>query len=190
VFYFQENANKYFSVKNKPMDKSNSDLQLFEINREISTHGMNRKLYEKIASFFMGNMPEHSKVLDDILKHFVVAKDRPIYVNEIRNYLKSYNKGLFREYGNRFTASKGCFEVFGVQPTKEKDYDFRVEKESKKDKAKEYNTKPRNRKKAKNIIKAEAKAKAVATHKTEQEEKLERKKKKEEAYEKLRKQDI
>ncbi|ELA42464.1 uncharacterized protein VICG_00563 [Vittaforma corneae ATCC 50505] len=114
------------------MSDNESSHEFLSLLNQITNDGMDRSLYEKIACEFTNFKNIPSSYLLSLLKHFVRFEDEPLYVNEIRNYLKENDHELFIEYGNKFKNCKGCFEVFGIQPENLKEYDFvKVEREKK-----------------------------------------------------------
>lgn len=172
------------------MSKEVFEEELMRVYNYVTKCGLDRTTYEKIAQMFMGYMPEHSKIIDELLKAYINVKETPIYINEIRNYLKDNNKSMYKEYAKCFLTSAGCYEVFGLQPINVKEYKFEESEQSEEDKKPKEIIKNRNKKQIKTQIKSMAKSKAIANQKQAEELKKEKTKKKELIYEKIRKQDL
>lgn len=98
----------------KEINHTDNIQKLIEI---IKKHGMNNNTYDKIALMFT-----ESKYLDTnidlcvkLLGEFVHYKDKILYVNEIKNFLKLHNIELFNSYGHKFENIAGCKNVFGFE---------------------------------------------------------------------------
>jgi len=176
------------------MSDNENSLEFLSIMNEISTNGMDRKLYESVASKFSGfhNIPP--AYLLRLLRYFVNFGDGdPLYTNEIKNYLRENDQELFLEYGNRFRNCRGCFEVFGIQPESTKEYDFRVDQrpasDGKAPEGKSYNGR-KERGYGHRKIKRQARLQAAEKHKERIEHDNEKRKKREEIDRLIRKQDL
>lgn len=181
--------------KHPQMSDSENSHEFLSLLSQIASDGMSRSLYEKIACEFTNFQSIPSSYLLSLLKHFVRFEDEPLYVNEIRNYLKENDHELFVEYGNRFKNCKGCFEVFGIQPENLKEYNFLRECDLSTGKEKEGSSEKmyanfKDRKNNDRKIKKQAKLLAAERYKERLERLSEKKKKKEELEQLIRKQDL
>ncbi|AFN82801.1 hypothetical protein EROM_040320 [Encephalitozoon romaleae SJ-2008] len=55
-----------------------------------------------------------SKVME-LIELFISAETKPVYLNEVKNYLFENNKALYERYASMFLKNPGVFEAFGVQ---------------------------------------------------------------------------
>ncbi|ADM11321.1 uncharacterized protein Eint_040300 [Encephalitozoon intestinalis ATCC 50506] len=75
------------------------------------------KEYKDIVGTLVGGTLEkapHPKIIE-LIEIFVSAKTKPIYLNEVKNYLFENDKDLYRRYAGMFERNPGVFEAFGIQ---------------------------------------------------------------------------
>lgn len=174
------------------MDDEVDNRIFLQILEELKNTGMTIDLYQKIAKNFYYIQHAPVSYLSILLKQFIDFNCKPIYVNEIKNFLKSNCPGLFLEYGKLFQSSKGVFEVFGLPPEHIQDYNFIIEKQKNEDETtKEYNNKGNSKRNLiERNIKRNAKKEASKRFKEKLEQKKERKRERNELDKLMRKQDL
>lgn len=145
---------------------------------QIKRHGMDADTYRHVSSAFAGDTSSTpSPVLREVLQHYVGYDESPVYVNEIRNFLRENDPALLEAYGRLFIRNTGCMAVFGIEPRDAVDFCF-VEDAG--DGAAEAAPKAKvfcDKRKArmKNKIRQQAKAAAIEKHMQRQEKKTEKK---------------
>lgn len=102
--------------------KNESEVAAFRALLEEAGAGqMGHALYAKIAYAFTRNSKHVSvNMLSSLLKLFVGATvPEPIYVNEIKDFLKIHNTRLYNRYASLFSFNIGSEAVFGIVPDKD-----------------------------------------------------------------------
>lgn len=171
------------------MSTTDPSLKRLSFLETIKENGMTKELYERIANEFESIQYLASAAVLYLLKHFVEFNFTPIYVNEIKDYLKELNEELFIEYGRKFRECRGCQEVFGIETSAIKKYDFTVVKPREEPKTKSYD-RPRNRSTKNRQIKRKAKNEAAERYKKKLSERNNKKRKRNELEDLIRKQDL
>lgn len=76
-----------------------------------------RKEYKDIVGILVEESftnTSRSKVME-LIELFISAETKPIYLNEVKNYLFENNRALYERYASMFLKNPGVFEAFGVQ---------------------------------------------------------------------------
>lgn len=171
------------------MSTTDPSLKLLSFLELIKKNGMTTEIYEKIAHEFESIEHLSTPALLCLLRYFVEFDCTPLYVNEIKNYLKEYDNELFMKYGSKFKNCKGCQEIFGIETTAVKEYDFNIVKSIEEPKPKSFD-KFRNKHRKDRQIKRKSKNEAAERYKKKLSERNDKKKKRSEIEDLLKKQDL
>lgn len=171
------------------MDEERCNREFKKILYQLKGHGINQNLYNKIAEEFNCFIHLPTNYLLEVLSYFVAYKGKPIYVNEIRNYLKDHSNELFIKYGNAFHGYAGCLEVFGIKQENVQLPSFKVEVKQEDKKIKEYDD-YNIKKRRDRTVKRDAKKISAEKFKSNLIRRKEKDEKNEEIRRLIRKQDI
>lgn len=171
------------------MNKSESSTEFSTILYKLKKEGINPQLYNRISESFNSFVHLSPVCVLEMLSYFVAFKGKPLYVNEIRNYLKNHSKELFITYGSAFNGLPGCFEVFGIPQKAVKMPTFKEDVKIAERSQKEYTDHPVKRRKGR-LVKREARKIAADKSKTNLIRRKEKNDKNEEINRLIRKQDL
>lgn len=157
----------------------------------INERGMDAGACEDMALGFL-HVSEGcpTPLLLSLLKSYVGYAKSPLYVNEIRNFLRENDRTLYEAYGRSFAGVPGCQEAFGIElpnlpavwPTVAPPPAPQDERAARSSATKSFSYKKKRR--PKNIIRKQAKAAAAAQHRQQVERRAEKKQRRAE-FEKL-----
>lgn len=148
----------------------------------INEHGLDAGTYRDIAVGF-SHVSERcsAHLLLSILRPFMDYPESPLYVNEIRSFLRENDKTLHETYGRLFAGVPGCEEVFGIEssggpalwPAVAPPSAPQEDRTARNGAAKPFSRQRKRR--PKNSIKKQAKAAAVSRHLHQVEKRAEKK---------------
>lgn len=79
---------------------------------------VDKKRYEDLQKIFISGIPAEIEVEDvvQLIKIFIESEHKPVYINEVKEYLKKHDQETFKAYSDRFTSNPAIFEAFGFKP--------------------------------------------------------------------------
>ncbi|AFM98081.1 hypothetical protein EHEL_040290 [Encephalitozoon hellem ATCC 50504] len=98
-------------------------ITISRIDRAIDRYRnlkVGEKEYKNIAGILVDEISSkasHSKVME-LIELFISAEAKPMYLNEVKNYLFENDRALYERYARMFLKNPGVFEAFGVHGEK------------------------------------------------------------------------
>ncbi|KAI4293515.1 hypothetical protein PAPHI01_2789, partial [Pancytospora philotis] len=171
-------------------DTAKGAKRLCEIVNDTDNRSMNREVYEEMASEMARNGHRYAETtLMAAARLFVSYATEPLYVNEIKNFLKTHSDELLGKYARAFAGLPGCSEAFGLpaQETAWPAVPYTPKSLAPERTKREKNFDLPKRRKPKNTIKKQARAAAAEKHRERAEQRSEKKERRAKFEEMVRK---